>query len=117
MSKRTCYLCGKSYHYCPNCDEDRDKPQWMFTFCSNNCHDIYDTLVSQTMEYLTIDETKEALDKLNVEKEKYDKSIQDHINRVSTAYSKMHTKFTPKNKISRHDAVNEKAIDNDEFTD
>lgn len=116
MSKRTCYLCGDSYHYCPNCDEDRDKPLWMFTFCSTNCHNIYETLVDQTMGHLTVVETKEALDRLNVEREKYDKNIQDHIDRVTAAYSKVHTKIVPKIKVSKQDVVNEKAIQNDEIT-
>ena len=35
--QRTCFCCGKAYHYCPHCDVDRDKPSWYFIFDSDNC--------------------------------------------------------------------------------
>lgn len=40
--ERTCAVCHKKYKYCPACNEDKDKPYFMFVFCSENCKDIYD---------------------------------------------------------------------------
>lgn len=39
---RTCAVCMKKYKFCNNCREDKDKPLWYFTFCSEKCKDIYD---------------------------------------------------------------------------
>jgi hypothetical protein len=39
---RICALCGTQYEFCPQCNpKDAEKPTWYFTFCSENCHDIY----------------------------------------------------------------------------
>lgn len=39
---RICALCKTQYQFCPQCSpEDAKKPTWYFTFCSENCHDIY----------------------------------------------------------------------------
>lgn len=117
MSKRICYLCGDSYHYCPNCDEDRNKPQWMFSFCSENCHEIYGTLVSQSTNRISIVETKKALDKLNVQYEKYDVNVQNHINRIDTLYSKAQNKPASKSKRSRAIMIEKTAARNNDITD
>lgn len=39
---RICALCKSQYQFCPQCSPvDAKKPTWYFTFCSENCHDIY----------------------------------------------------------------------------
>lgn len=95
---RICYLCGNSYHYCPNCDKDKEKPKWLFTFCSDNCHSIFETLTHQTVGHLSNDEAKETLDHLNIEREKYDGTIQAHLDRIYDSYSKSHNKSASKGK-------------------
>ena len=39
---KKCCVCGNEYTYCPSCGEDRDKPTWMNSFCSENCKQIYE---------------------------------------------------------------------------
>ncbi len=67
MSKeKICAVCYKPYEYCPVCGKDKDKPTWMFTFCSENCHDIYLTTSSYANHKLTANKAKNKLDKLDL---------------------------------------------------
>lgn len=67
MSKeKICAVCYKSYEYCPVCGKDKDKPTWMFTFCSENCHDIYLVTSSYANYKLTANKAKNRLDKLDL---------------------------------------------------
>ena len=38
---RYCAVCGTAYRFCPKCNEDKDKPLYHYTFCSENCKNIY----------------------------------------------------------------------------
>lgn len=40
---RICCVCHNEYTYCPRCNEDKSKPTWYFSFCSENCKEIYQT--------------------------------------------------------------------------
>lgn len=67
MSKeKICAVCYKPYEYCPVCGKDKDKPTWMFTFCSENCHDIYLVTSSYANHKLTANKAKNRLDKLDL---------------------------------------------------
>lgn len=67
MSKeKICAVCYKPYEYCPVCGKDKDKPTWMFTFCSENCHDIYLITSSYANHKLTANKAKNKLDKLDL---------------------------------------------------
>mgnify|MGYP003174143156 FL=1 len=67
MSKeKICAVCYKSYEYCPVCGKNKDKPAWMFTFCSENCHDIYLITSSYANHKLTANKAKNKLDKLDL---------------------------------------------------
>lgn len=67
MSKeKICAVCYKSYEYCPVCGKDKDKPTWMFTFCSENCHDIYLTTSLYANHKLTANKAKSKLNKLDL---------------------------------------------------
>jgi hypothetical protein len=64
--KRRCIICGKEYSYCPKCRKDKDKPVWMFTFDSQNCHDIYQVLIDEQYGHITEAEAKAKLQKLDL---------------------------------------------------
>lgn len=69
MSKqklRTCCVCRKNYHFCPRCNEDKDKPAWYFTFCSSNCKDIYDITSQFENNWITANDAKRILDNLDL---------------------------------------------------
>jgi len=64
--EKICAVCYKPYEYCPVCGKDKDKPTWMFTFCSENCHDIYLITSSYANHKLTANKAKNKLDKLDL---------------------------------------------------
>lgn len=52
MAKRNCKICQTRYDYCPHCNSDKDKPNWMMLFHDDNCFKIFDTLQKHsTKEY------------------------------------------------------------------
>ena len=59
--KRTCYMCGEKYSYCPTCSEDKSKPAWMATFHDENCKTIFQTCTKYNMKSITKEEAKEVL--------------------------------------------------------
>ena len=85
---KICATCRSNYNFCPKCDKDKDKPLWYFTFCSQNCHDIYETTSSFENGKIDADEAKSKLDNLNLSKldnfgESYKKSIDKIMSSVS----------------------------------
>lgn len=85
---KICATCRCSYNFCPKCNEDKDKPLWYFTFCSQNCHDIYEITSSFENGKIDADEAKLKLDNLNLSKldnfgESYKKSIDKIMSSVS----------------------------------
>lgn len=64
--KRTCYLCGKQYEYCPDCAEFAGLPYFMQTFCSESCKTIFDTCTRYNMNILTKEEAASILSKCNM---------------------------------------------------
>ena len=86
--KKICATCRSEYDFCPKCNKDKDKPLWYFTFCSQNCHDIYETTSSFENGKIDADEAKLKLDNLNLSKldnfgESYKKSIDKIMSSVS----------------------------------
>ena len=86
--KKICATCRSEYDFCPKCNKDKDKTLWYFTFCSQNCHDIYETTSSFENGKIDADEAKLKLDNLNLSKldnfgESYKKSIDKIMSSVS----------------------------------
>ena len=83
---RICCVCGQSYKYCNNCDEDANKPLWYFSFCGENCHDIYGILSSYSDGEITDIEAKQKLSKLNLsQKDNFGESYKKVIAKVMKA--------------------------------
>ena len=61
--QRTCFCCGKAYHYCPHCDVDRDKPSWYFIFDSDNCRKVFDACQRYSTGECNAEQTRQKLDK------------------------------------------------------
>lgn len=59
--KRTCFVCGKKYNYCPICSADEEKPRWYFLFCSEECHDLDQILSKYTHKEIEISEAKKQI--------------------------------------------------------
>lgn len=65
---RTCAVCRTSYRYCPKCKEDENKETWYFTFCSENCKDIYNITSDFEDNHVLANEAKKKLENLNLSK-------------------------------------------------
>ena len=63
---RTCAVCHTNYEYCPSCDKDKDKPTWYFSFCSENCHDIYEATSKFENKLIDANTAKDKLEKLDL---------------------------------------------------
>lgn len=83
--KRTCIVCGKSYSYCPVCDKDRGKPNWMFILCSHTCHGIYEILNKRGFKEITDLEAKKMLSELNVKDTEFFPEINAQIKEIFEA--------------------------------
>lgn len=80
---RKCLLCGTEYSYCPTCPSDKHLPRFMTTFDSENCKDIFHTLVSNTIGDISDAEAKKILSELDLSrKESYAKETQDQIDNL-----------------------------------
>lgn len=85
---RICATCHSKYDFCNRCNKDKDKPLWYFTFCSDNCKDIYD--VTSKFEDGRIDayEAKTQLDKLDLSKlNSFGTSYKNSINKIMSFVS------------------------------
>ena len=65
-NNRTCYLCGRAYSYCPNCEADRDKPSWYDMWCSETCKEINAILQNNNFGRLTDEAAAEKLSKIEL---------------------------------------------------
>ena len=82
---RRCSVCGKTYLYCPRCQEYENKPHWYFCFCSENCKTIYE--VTSNFESGQIDGliAKEELKKLDLSKSKnFGESYRNSIKKINS---------------------------------
>lgn len=85
---RKCAVCGTEYSYCPKCGKDNNKPTYFFTFCSENCHDIYSLASKYENGQITDIQAKELLDKCNLTLfEKFRQSYKDSIAKIISATS------------------------------
>jgi endogenous inhibitor of DNA gyrase (YacG/DUF329 family) len=82
---RACALCRKAYSFCPRCPQDADKPTYFFTFCSENCKDIYHTTSAFENGTITADEAKAQLDKLDLSKlDSFGESYKSSITKITS---------------------------------
>ena len=80
---RTCAVCKENYEFCPRCKKDTEKPLWYFTFCGENCKDIYDITSKFENNKLSADEAKEQLNRLDLSKrDSFGESYKISINKI-----------------------------------
>lgn len=66
---RRCAVCNVSYEYCNRCNED--KPMWMFTWCSDNCRNIYRTLDAYDSGEMAAIDAKKLIDTYDLSRREY----------------------------------------------
>lgn len=119
--KKICATCRSEYDFCPKCNKDKDKPLWYFTFCSQNCHDIYETTSNFENGKINANDAKLQLDNLNLSKldnfgESYKKSINKIINSASIKESVItEDVVVEETEINAGEQVDEK--ENDDMTE
>ena len=83
---RTCSVCRSPYSYCPHCGEDKLKPTWYFSFCGENCKDIYDVTAKYENGQIDANGAKVKLDKLDLSKlDKFGASYKASIEKINSA--------------------------------
>ncbi len=63
---RTCSVCRSSYSYCPHCGEDKLKPTWYFSFCGENCKNIYDVTSKYENGQIDANSAKKKIEELDL---------------------------------------------------
>lgn len=97
---RRCSVCGSEYRFCNRCPEDRNKPNWYFAFCSNNCKDIYDITSKFENGQIINFEAKSQLKKLDLSRlANFGTSYKASIDKIMKASSVSITKKEFKNNI------------------
>lgn len=83
-NNRTCKVCGRTYHYCPTCPRDDDKPAWMIRFDSSTCKQLWDILAANGNGESTDAETVQKLNQLNYKSLNIEnEGIRAHISRLT----------------------------------
>lgn len=83
---RTCSVCRSSYSYCPHCGEDKLKPTWYFSFCGENCKDIYNVTAKYENGQIDANGAKVKLDKLDLSKlDKFGASYKSSIEKINSS--------------------------------
>ena len=83
---RTCSVCRSPYSYCPHCGEDKLKPTWYFSFCGENCKDIYNVTAKYENGQIDANGAKVKLDKLDLSKlDKFGVSYKTSIEKINSA--------------------------------
>ena len=83
QNNRTCIICGKQYHYCPNCGEDAGKPTWYFVFDGQNCHDIYDVCTNYRDGKIDVAKAYELISNLDTsEINSFQEATREQINEI-----------------------------------
>ena len=85
----TCIMCGTTYKFCPNCSEYDRFPRWMSLYCSQNCHDIFETANDFEHGNINKEEAKKKLGELDLSGRKnYDGTIKMSIDKILGEMSK-----------------------------
>lgn len=80
---RYCAVCGTGYKFCPKCNEDKNKPLFHYTFCSENCKDVYSVISSYRDGELNKDDAVESLSRLDLSKiDNFGESYKIYINEI-----------------------------------
>lgn len=63
---RKCIVDNCLYEYCPSCGKGDPSETWRFSFCSENCRDIFNICSEYAFNRMSGEDAKEALSKLDL---------------------------------------------------
>lgn len=61
IKKRTCFVCGKNYEYCPNCIGFLGLPAWMNMYHSIDCKKLFEICTQFNMKLISQEEAQKLL--------------------------------------------------------
>lgn len=76
---RICPTCGREYKYCPRCQEDRDKPTWMFAWDTYECRQVFNLLSNYNSNAISREEVVKELKKVVTNTIVFEESIQKQL--------------------------------------
>lgn len=116
---RRCVVCGSEYKFCPRCNEDADKPLWYFTFCAEQCKNIYNITSGYEDGKITANVAKTKLDELDLSKlDKFGTSYKASIEKInSTAAKEVIVEETVETIIETKDGENVENIEETAITE
>lgn len=105
MSKiKTCQFCGKTYEYCGHCKEYSSSPDWMATFDSQKCYELYEAVAAYNIGVGTIENVKATLDKYDVvDYSIFSKKLQDKLHGLTP----VENKEVNENKVEEKEVIKE----------
>nr|DAX97762.1 MAG TPA: DNA gyrase inhibitor [Caudoviricetes sp.] len=83
---KICCVCKKQYEYCPKCH--KELPTWMFSFCSEECKNIYEVMSSYENGYTDAETANKKLNKLNISKYDLVGSYKNTLSKINNEISK-----------------------------
>ena len=108
---RTCVVCRKQYSFCPHCGKDKNKPLWLFTFCSEKCKGIYEVMSSYESGEFSAKESKNALEKLHCDEKLLVDSYRNTFEKIKATISKENAEKEGKNESAQNaDSKNNKVF-------
>lgn len=82
-NNRTCFVCSRSYRFCPTCAEYESWPYWHVMFHDANCHDIWYVLSDFENGVITKEEAIEKMNHLDASViDKNNKNVMDSYNKL-----------------------------------
>ncbi len=103
QNNRICCICGKTYTFCPVCNSgDTNKPTWYFTFCGENCKDIYNVCTQYRDKELSPAEAQAKIMKLDITNiDNFAEATQAQIHEILDykSFKPMETKVEPAKEV------------------
>lgn len=80
---RTCFVCGKQYHYCYSCPSDLQNPSWKNLFDVENCKNIFNILCRHGQSMIADEEARELLNRCDLsQRDGFTDNIKNHIDQI-----------------------------------
>lgn len=88
---RVCCVCHSEYKFCPRCSAaDKNKPTWYFSFCSENCKNIYNVTSRFENGILSGEDAAKELTGINLSNiDKFGDSYKKSIDKIKTFTKKV----------------------------
>ena len=103
--------CGKTYLYCPVCDEYQHMPYWSLVYCSENCKNIDGVLSDWGSHMISSEEAAKKLAALDTSRMEYwNENFQAAYNQIMAEAKGADHKETPFEKFEKEEEERAKEL-------